>query len=65
MRDLAVPRFYRSTQRLLQPVTTRHRDERGRYLPNSAEHQGQLQRRRPRQDKLAADGRLRSLVQPS
>jgi IS30 family transposase len=41
----------------------RHRDDQGRYLPHSADHTARLQRRRPRQHKLVADPRLRTLVQ--
>lgn len=41
----------------------RHRDEHGRYLPQSADHVAILQRRRPREHKLVADPRLRQLVQ--
>ena len=41
----------------------RHRDDQGRYLPHSADHTARQQRRRPRADKLAADDRLRQLVQ--
>ena len=41
----------------------RHRDDHGRYLPRSADHAAQVQRRRPREHKLAANPRLRTLVQ--
>ncbi len=41
----------------------RHRDERGRYLPQSADHRAGEQRRRPRQHKLVANPRLSRLVQ--
>ncbi len=41
----------------------RHRDEQGRYLPQSADHAAHEQRRRPRQHKLIANPRLRTLVQ--
>ncbi|WP_249933074.1 IS30 family transposase [Blastococcus sp. CCUG 61487] len=41
----------------------RHRDEHGRYLPHHADHVAAQQRRRPRQHKLIAHPRLRTLVQ--
>jgi transposase, IS30 family len=41
----------------------RHRDERGRYLPQTADHAARVQRRRPREPKLAASPWLRKLVQ--
>jgi transposase, IS30 family len=41
----------------------RHRDEQGRYLPQSADHTARVQRRRPRQHKLIASPALRTLVQ--
>jgi len=41
----------------------RHRDEQGRYLPQSADHRAGEQRRRPRQHKLVASSRLSGLVQ--
>ena len=41
----------------------RHRDGQGRYLPQSADHAAQKQRRRPREHKLVANPRLRRLVQ--
>jgi len=41
----------------------RHRDEQGRYLPQSADHTARLQRRRPRTHKLLANERLRLVVQ--
>ena len=41
----------------------RHRDGQGRYLPQSADHAAQKQRRRPREHMLVANPRLRRLVQ--
>lgn len=41
----------------------RHRDEHGRYQPHQADQAATEQRRRPRQPRLAADRRLRALVQ--
>ncbi|MDN4609608.1 IS30 family transposase [Arthrobacter sp. IIF3SC--B10] len=41
----------------------RHRDSKGRYLPRVADHDARQQRRRPRERKLRASQRLRSLVQ--
>jgi transposase, IS30 family len=41
----------------------RHRDEQGRYLPQSADHTARAQRRRPRQYKLIKNAALRKLVQ--
>lgn len=41
----------------------RHRDEAGRYLPQTADHAARLGRARPRTHKLAADPHLRRLVQ--
>ncbi|MEQ4207040.1 IS30 family transposase [Actinopolymorpha sp. B9G3] len=41
----------------------RHRDEQGRYLPQTADHAARVQRRRPREPKLAANRELRKLVQ--
>jgi transposase, IS30 family len=41
----------------------RHRDEHGRYLPQSADHAARQQRHRPRQHKLVANPQLRKLVQ--
>jgi IS30 family transposase len=41
----------------------RHRDEQGHYLPHAADQGASAQRRRPRAAKLAADARLRRLVQ--
>lgn len=41
----------------------RHRDDQGRYLPQSADHAAQGQRRRPREHKLVANQPLRLLVQ--
>jgi IS30 family transposase len=41
----------------------RHRDEGGRYLPQSADHAARQGRRRPRQHKLIAHPALRLLVQ--
>ena len=42
---------------------SRHRDDAGRYLPHLADHTAHQQRHRPRPTKLAADTRLRTLVQ--
>lgn len=41
----------------------RHRDEHGRYLPQIADYAARQQRRRPREHKLLANPRLRTLVQ--
>ena len=41
----------------------RHRDCRGRYLPQSANHVAKLGRRRPKAHKLVANPKLRQLVQ--
>jgi len=41
----------------------RHRDADGRYLPHTADHTAQMERRRPREHKLVANPRLRKLVQ--
>lgn len=41
----------------------RHRDDQGRYLPQSADHAAHVQRRRPRPHKLIASPALRQLVQ--
>jgi hypothetical protein len=41
----------------------RHRDEHGRYLPQTADHAARQQRHRPRQHKLLTNPRLRKLVQ--
>lgn len=41
----------------------RHRDGQGRYLPRTADHTARLQRQRPRAHKLAANEKLRRLVQ--
>jgi transposase, IS30 family len=41
----------------------RHRDRAGRYLPRTADHDARLQRARPRATRLAANNRLRQLVQ--
>jgi IS30 family transposase len=41
----------------------RHRDEQGRYLPQTADHAARVRRRRPRQHKLIAHPALRRLVQ--
>jgi hypothetical protein len=41
----------------------RHRDAAGRYLPRTADHDARRQRARPRDTKLAANPRLRRLVQ--
>ncbi len=41
----------------------RHRDDQGRYLPQSADHAAHVQRRRPRPHKLNAGPALRRLVQ--
>jgi transposase, IS30 family len=41
----------------------RHRDEQGRYLPQTADHAARQQRHRPREHKLLANPRLRKLVQ--
>ena len=41
----------------------RHRDDQGRYLPHTADHTARQRRRRPRAPKLAANDRLRRLVQ--
>ena len=41
----------------------RHRDDQGRYLPQSADQVALVQRRRPRQHKLIANPALRRLVQ--
>lgn len=41
----------------------RHRDAQGRYLPRAAEAAAAAARRRPRTSRLAADARLRRLVQ--
>jgi IS30 family transposase len=42
---------------------SRHRDENGDYLPHQADRAAEKQRERPRASKLAADPRLRALVQ--
>jgi IS30 family transposase len=47
----------------IKPELDRHRDDQGRYLPQSADHAACVQRRRPRQHKLIADPALRRLVQ--
>ena len=41
----------------------RHRDEQGRYLPQTADYAARVQRRRPREPKLATNPALRKLVQ--
>ena len=41
----------------------RHRDSQGRYLPHGANHAAEEQRRRPKEHKLIANPKLRSLVQ--
>ena len=41
----------------------RHRDAQGLYLPRTADHDARLQRARPKVHKLAANARLRTLVQ--
>ncbi|WP_461186785.1 IS30 family transposase [Arthrobacter sp. Z4-13] len=41
----------------------RHRDEQGRYLPHTADHNALLGRKRPRERKLKTNRRLRALVQ--
>jgi IS30 family transposase len=41
----------------------RHRDEQGRYLPHTADHNALMGRKRPRERKLKANRRLRVLVQ--
>jgi IS30 family transposase len=41
----------------------RHRDVQGLYLPRTADHDARLQRARPKVHKLAANARLRTLVQ--
>jgi transposase, IS30 family len=41
----------------------RHRDGQGRYLPHTADHDAHKGRRRPRERKLKANRRLRTLVQ--
>jgi transposase, IS30 family len=47
----------------IKPELDRHRDQGGRYLPRTADHNARLQRARPRKTKLAANLALRRLVQ--